>query len=276
MAAPRLGLPADTVKLQQRLLQMQKMEAVGELAGGIAHDFNNLLLVIRSYAEMLLEEMALPPLAHHHAQEIFAASKRAEDLTRELLAFSRKQILEIQPTNLNGTIDSAVPMLSRLVGKSIAVWVQLRPGLWPVQADAAQLEQVLVNLAANARDAMPKGGKLLLETTNLVIEDQHAAMPPGEYVMLAVSDTGVGIPKHVLPRIFEPFFTTKERGRGTGLGLASVYGIVKQSGGYIWAYSEAGYGTTFKIYMPRAAATQLTQENPVPVLAVRAASSSAS
>ncbi len=252
--------PEESGRLQERMLQAQKMEAVGELAGGIAHDFNNLLLVIRSYSEMLLEETELSPDARHHAQEIFTASQRGSDLTGELLAFSRKQTTEIQPTDLNKVIDSAVPMLSRLVGKSIAVWVQLPPELWPVQADAAQLEQVLVNLAANARDAMPRGGKLLLETSNVVIEDKHAAMPPGEYVMLAVSDTGLGIPRHVLPRIFEPFFTTKERGKGTGLGLASVYGIVKHSGGYIWAYSESGYGTTFKIYLPHTAAAAANPE----------------
>jgi signal transduction histidine kinase len=263
-------------RLQQRLLQLQKMEAVGELAGGIAHDFNNLLLVIRSYAEMLLEEVALPAHATHYAQEILAASRRASDLTRELLAFSRKQPLQMKPTSLNGVIDSAVPMLSRLVGKSIVVWVQSPPDLWPILADVAQLEQVLVNLAANARDAMPRGGKLLLETSNVAIEDKHAAMPRGEYVMLAVSDTGIGIPRHILPRIFEPFFTTKERGKGTGLGLASVYGIVKQSGGYIWVYSESGYGTTFKIYMPRAAAVSTTPEDSEMPLAVRAASNAGS
>jgi signal transduction histidine kinase len=268
--------PRENATLQQRLLQMQKMEAVGELAGGIAHDFNNLLLVIRSYAEMLLEEPALPQTAHHHVQEIFTASRRAADLTRDLLAFSRQQTLQMQPTSLTEVIDCAVPMLSHLVGKSIAVWVQLPPGLWPVQADATQLEQVLVNLAANARDAMPRGGKLLLETSNVVIEDKHAAMPPGEYVMLAVSDTGLGIPKHVLPRIFEPFFTTKERGKGTGLGLASVYGIVKQSGGYIWAYSEQGYGTTFKIYLPHAAAAKLTPASSEIQLAAHAAANSRS
>jgi signal transduction histidine kinase len=263
-------------RLQQRLLQLQKMEAVGELAGGIAHDFNNLLLVIRSYAEMLLEEIALPAHATHYAQEILAASRRASDLTRELLAFSRKQPLQMKPTSLNGVIDSAVPMLSRLVGKGIVVWVQSPPNLWPILADVAQLEQVLVNLSANARDAMPRGGKLLLETSNVAIEDKHAAMPRGEYVMLAVSDTGMGIPHHILPRIFEPFFTTKERGKGTGLGLASVYGIVKQSGGYIWAYSESGYGTTFKIYMPRAAAVSATTGDYEMPLAVRAASNAGS
>jgi signal transduction histidine kinase len=266
----------QAARFQQRLLQLQKMEAVGELAGGIAHDFNNLLLVIRSYAEMLLEEADLSPTARHHSGEILAASRRAEELTRELLAFSRRQPLQLKPTNLNGVIDGSVPMLSRLVGKGITVWVQLLPHLWPIQADAAQLEQVLVNLAANARDAMPHGGKFLLETTNVTIEDKHAAMPPGEYVLVAVSDTGLGIPHHVLPRIFEPFFTTKERGKGTGLGLASVYGIVKQSGGYIWAYSESGYGTTFKIYMPRATAVRLAPEDPIAKLSARRAANSAS
>ena len=275
-ATPEPAQADPSGRLQQRLLQLQKMEAVGELAGGIAHDFNNLLLVIRSYAEMLLEEVALPSHGTHYAQEILAASRRASDLTRELLAFSRKQPLQMKPTSLNGVIDSAVPMLSRLVGKGIVVWVQSPPDLWPVLADVAQLEQVLLNLAANARDAMPRGGKLLLETSNIVIEDKHAAMPRGEYVMLAVSDTGMGIPHHILPRIFEPFFTTKERGKGTGLGLASVYGIVKQSGGYIWAYSESGYGTTFKIYLPRAAAVSATPDNSEIPLAVRAASNAGS
>ena len=261
-------------QLQRRLLQLQKMEAVAELAGGIAHDFNNLLLVICSYAEMLVEEPGQSPAASHYAREIVGAAKRASQLNGELLAFSRRQPLQLKPTNLNSVIDSAVPMLSRLVGKNIAVWVQLPVDLWPIQADSSQLEQVLVNLAANARDAMPRGGKLLLETSNVKIEDQHAAMPPGEYVMISVSDTGLGIPKHVLPRIFEPFFTTKERGKGTGLGLASVYGIVKHSGGYIWAYSESGYGTTFKIYLPRAAAVIFAPEEPAPKLAARAASNS--
>ncbi len=263
-------------RLHQRLLQAQKMEAVGELAGGIAHDFNNLLLVIRSYAEMLLEDSGLPSTGRHYAREILAASHRAADLTRELLAFSRRESPLHQPTNLNGIIDNAVPMLSRLVGKSILVWVKLPPDLWPIQANTEQLEQLLLNLAANARDAMPRGGKLLFETSNTRIDGNQNAMPPGEYVLLAVSDTGTGIPKHILPRIFEPFFTTKRRGKGTGLGLASVYGIVKQSGGHIWAYSESGYGTTFKIYMPRAANAKLSPQEPEPQLATRAAAAGSS
>jgi signal transduction histidine kinase len=252
--------PGEGGRLQQRLVQLQKMEAVTELAGGIAHDFNNLLRVIRSDAEMVLEEKDLSSAVRHHNGEILAAARRAGELTRELLAFSRRSGLQLKPTSLNGVIDSSVPMLSRVVGKSISVWVQLLPDLWPVQADAAQLEQVLMNLASNARDAMPNGGKFLIETTNASIVDEHAAMPKGDYVALAVSDTGLGIPRHVLPRIFEPFFTTKERGKGTGLGLASVYGIVRQSGGHIWAYSESGYGTTFKIYLPRATAAALPPE----------------
>jgi signal transduction histidine kinase len=205
--------PGDADRFQQRMLQLQKMEAGGGLAGGIAHDFSNVLLVIRSYAEMRLEEAVLSPEYRHHVQKICAASQRARDLTRGLRAFSRKQTLMLQPTDLNSVIANAVPMLSRLVGKNIAVWVQLPRELWPIQADGAQLEPVLVNLAANARDAMSRGGKLLLETTNVTIQDQHAAMPAGDYVMLVVSDTGMGIPRQVLPRIFEPFFTTKERGK---------------------------------------------------------------
>ena len=161
-----------------------------------------------------------------------------------------------------------------MVGKNITVWVQLPRELWPIRADVGQLEQVLLNLAANARDAMPRGGKLLIETTNVTILEDHSGMHKGEYVMLAMSDTGQGIPPDVLPRIFEPFFTTKERGKGTGLGLASVYGIVKQSSGYIWAYSEPGYGTTFKIYLPRAVASGLTPENAIPKLLARAATNS--
>lgn len=255
--------PVDAAqKLHQRLLQAQKMEAVGELAGGIAHDFNNLLMVIRSYAEMILDDPALSAESNHNTQHILAASKKAVDLTRELLAFSRKQDLDPLPTDLNNLVNSAVPMLSRMVGKNIAVRVQLPRELWPIRADVGQLEQVLLNLTANARDAMPHGGKLLIETTNVAIEEEQAAMHKGEYVMLAVSDTGMGIPREILPRIFEPFFTTKERGKGTGLGLASVFGIVKHSGGYIWAYSEPGYGTTFKIYLPRLTATvALAPEN---------------
>lgn len=171
-------LPGQSRRLQERLLQLQKMEAIGELAGGIAHDFNNLLLVIRSYAEMLLEESVLPPPARHYAKEILAASQRAPGLTRELLAISRRETPEMRPTNLNGAIESAVPMLSRLVGKDIVVWVKLPTELWPVQANAEQLEQVLINLASNARDAMPRGGKLLLETSNTVRGRQTRSRAP--------------------------------------------------------------------------------------------------
>ena len=275
-AWPKTGTtPVDAAeKIHRRLLQAQKMEAVGELAGGIAHDFNNLLMVIRGYTEMLLEDHALSSSSSHHAQAILAASQKATLLTRELLAFSRKQPVELKPINLNLLVEHSVPMLSRLVGKNIMVWAQLPRDLWPIQADLGQMEQMLLNLSTNARDAMPNGGKLLLETSNVVIEQNQAAMQRGEYVMLAVSDTGQGIPRDVLPRIFEPFFTTKERGKGTGLGLASVYGIVKQSGGYIWAYSEAGYGTTFKIYLPRATAAQLSAKSAVPQLVACAAAAS--
>ena len=249
------------------------MEAVGELAGGIAHDFNNLLMVIRSYTEMLLDDPTLSAESTHNARRILAASKRAVDLTRELLAFSRKQDVDPTAADLNGLVNGAVPMLSRMVGKKITIQVQLPRELWPIRADIGQLEQVLLNLTANARDAMPHGGKLLIETTNVVIEEEQGAMRKGEYVMLAVSDTGQGIPREVLPRIFEPFFTTKERGKGTGLGLASVYGIVKHSGGYIWAYSETGYGTTFKIYLPRMVAAETTPATALPLRSFAAANS---
>lgn len=268
--------PVDAAeKLHQRLLQAQKMEAVGELAGGIAHDFNNLLMVICSYAEMLLDDSALSAESTRNTHQILSASKKAIDLTRELLAFSRKQDLAPTPTDLNNLLNSAVPMLARVVGKKVAIQVKLPHELWPIRADIGQLEQVLLNLSANARDAMPQGGKLLLETTNVVIEEGQGTMRQGEYVMLAVSDTGQGIPQEVLPRIFEPFFTTKERGKGTGLGLASVYGIVKHSGGYIWAYSETGYGTTFKIYLPRltAAAELVPDTVPTNLLALAATNS---
>ncbi len=258
-------------KLHQRLLQAQKMEAVGELAGGIAHDFNNLLMVIRSYTEMLLDDPTLSSDSSHNARRILVASKRAVDLTRELLAFSRKQDVDPSAADLNGLVNGAVPMLSRLVGKTITIQALLPRELWPVRIDVGQLEQVLLNLTANARDAMPHGGKLVIETTNVVIEEEQGAMRKGEYVMLAVSDTGQGIPREVLPRIFEPFFTTKERGKGTGLGLASVYGIVKHSGGYIWAYSETGYGTTFKIYLPRMVAAESLPEPRLPLRALAAA-----
>ena len=275
-ALPKPAAPsADAAeKLHQRLLQAQKMEAVGELAGGIAHDFNNLLMVMHGYTEMLLEDPTLSPESSRHAREILNTMQKASALTQELLAFSRKKPIEPKPTDLNRLVDNAVPLLSRLVGKNITVWVQLPRELWPIRVDVGQLEQVLLNLAANARDAMPRGGKLLIETTNVTIVEDHSGMRKGEYVMLAISDTGQGIPPDVLPRIFEPFFTTKERGKGTGLGLASVYGIVKQSSGYIWAYSEAGYGTTFKIYLPRAVAAGLTPENAIPKLLARAATNS--
>ena len=274
LPAQRIGPPpVDAAeKLHQRLLQAQKMEAVGELAGGIAHDFNNLLMVIRSYTEMLLDDPTLSPESTHNARRILAASKRAVDLTRELLAFSRKQEADPSAADLNGLVNGAVPMLSRMVGKKIAIQVQLSRELWPVRADIGQLEQVLLNLTANARDAMLQGGKLLIETTNVSVEEEQGAMRRGEYVMLAVSDTGQGIPREVLPRIFEPFFTTKERGKGTGLGLASVYGIVKHSGGYIWAYSEPGYGTTFKIYLPRMVAAGIALPATAPPRTMTAAS----
>jgi PAS domain S-box-containing protein len=244
--------------LEQQLRQSQKMEAVGRLAGGIAHDFNNLLMVISGYSEFLLERLGSEPQLRAPAQEIASAAERASSLTRQLLAFSRKQMLAPRIVNLNDVASENLKMLTRMIGEDIdLVWV---PGtsLWPVRADAGQVDQVIMNLAVNARDAMPSGGKLTIETSNVTLDEDyvrlHTPLRPGEYVMIAISDTGAGMDAETQSHIFEPFFTTKGT-KGTGLGLSTVYGIVKQSGGYIWVYSELGKGTTFKIYLPRVAAS---------------------
>ncbi|MGH9356469.1 MAG: ATP-binding protein, partial [Terriglobia bacterium] len=238
------------------LWHAQKNEAVGRLAGGVAHDFNNLVTVISGYSDLLL--MGLPkgdPL-RRNAEEVKKAGDRAASLTRQLLAFSRRQVLNPQILDLNAVISNIGGMLLRLIGEDIDLLNVLHPGVWPVKADPGQIEQVLVNLAVNARDAMPGGGKVTLETANVTLGSAQGMrheppMPPGHYVMIAVSDTGIGMDRETQNHIFEPFFTTKEEGKGTGLGLATVYGIVKQSGGYIWIYSEAGQGTTFKVFLPR-------------------------
>ena len=244
--------------LEQQLLHSQKMDAVGQLAGGVAHDFNNLLMVISSYAELLSDSIGGNAKAQHQAGEILKAARRAAGLTRQLLAFSRKQVLSPCIMDLNSVLADIGRMLPRLIGEDIQV--EIRPGasLWRVKADPVQIEQVIMNLAVNARDAMPRGGHLVLETSNEQLDEEyarwHVGVLPGEHVMLTVSDTGCGIPADILPHIFEPFFTTKELGKGTGLGLPTVYGIVKQSGGSIWVYSEVDHGTVFKVYLPRAAA----------------------
>ncbi len=245
--------------LEQQLRQSQKMEAVGRLAGGIAHDFNNLLMVISGYSEFLLERLGAEPHLRGPAQEIASASERASSLTRQLLAFSRKQMLAPRTIHLNDIATENLKMLNRMIGEDIDLVFVPSPNLWPVRADSGQIEQVIMNLAVNARDAMPSGGKFTIETTNVTLDEDyarlHAPLPAGDYVMIAISDTGVGMDPETQSHIFEPFFTTKGT-KGTGLGLSTVYGIVKQSGGYIWVYSEMGRGTTFKIYLPRVASAE--------------------
>ena len=242
-------------KLEAQLQQAQRMDAIGRLAGGVAHDFNNLLMVISSYAELMLDSIAGQHPLGRNVEEIMAASGRAADLTRQLLAFGRRQMQTLRVLDLNPVIQEISRMLPRLIGEDIQLTVLPGNNLGKVKADMVQVEQILMNLAANARDAMPQGGKLVIETANVHLDEaylqRHAIVPAGDYVRLAVTDSGNGIePKH-LAHIFEPFYTTKEEGKGTGLGLATVYGIVKQSGGFIWVYSEPGLGTTFKIYLPR-------------------------
>ena len=250
----------DRVNLERQLRRVQKMEALGQLAGGVAHDFNNMLTVIESYSAMLLSDRLVDDDARGDVEEILGAARRAASLTRQLLAFSRQQVMQPRVLNINDAIDDVERMLRRLIDANIEFRTKLAPGLHTVKADPTQIEQVLMNLVVNARDAMPDGGTITIETANVVLDASFAqrspAPKPGPYVMLAVSDTGTGIPTHVIDRIFEPFFTTKDVGRGTGLGLATVQGIVEQSGGHIWVYSEPHQGTTFKVYLPRAEETE--------------------
>jgi PAS domain S-box-containing protein len=260
--------------LETQLQQSRKMEAVGRLAGGIAHDFNNLLTIITGYTELALGRPKVPLEVRSDIERIENAAGRAAALVRQLLAFSRKQVLQPKTLDLNAIVVNMDKLLRRVIDDHIEMITSVQDGLGKVKADPAQVEQVIMNLVVNARDAMPKGGRLVLETSNVYLDSnyavEHVTVKPGEYVMLAVSDNGVGMNTETAAHIFEPFYTTKESGRGTGLGLSTVYGIVKQSGGYIWVYSEPGKGTTFKVYLPRAeeAVEQEVAKQP-PVIAGR-------
>lgn len=241
-------------RLEEQLQQSQKMEAVGKLAGGVAHDFNNLLTVIQGYSDLALANTDPGNLTYRQLEEVKKAASRAESITRQLLAFSRRQIIQPQNLDLNTVIRNLEKMLCRLIGEDIEMRTALKPDLGAIRGDPHQIEQVIINLAVNARDAMPRGGKLTLETDTVYLDQryasQHVDVWPGSYIMLAVSDNGCGMTKEIQSRIFEPFFTTKGIGEGTGLGLSMVYGIIKQNGGNITVYSEPGKGTVFKIYFP--------------------------
>ncbi|MFY9559437.1 MAG: PAS domain S-box protein [Terriglobales bacterium] len=240
-------------QLEEQFRQAQKMEAVGRLAGGVAHDFNNLLMVINGYTEVLLEELK-PGAMQQKVQSIQQAADRAATLTRQLLAFSRKQLLELKVVDVNTVISDMERLLRPLIGENIGLVTRLSPDAGRTRADAGQLEQVIMNLVVNAKDAMPEGGKITVQSSDVTVREnfrEHRFIQPGRYVVISVSDTGHGMDKETQSRVFEPFFTTKEKGKGTGLGLSTVYGIVKQSGGYVFPQSEPGAGTTFYIYLPR-------------------------
>jgi two-component system, cell cycle sensor histidine kinase and response regulator CckA len=250
--------------LEQQVRQVQKLEAVGRLAGGMAHDFNNVLVVIKLSTELMLRQITPDNPLSKPLLQVSNAADRAAALTRQMLAFGRQQMMQTRIINLNSVVSETSHMLRRVIGEDIQLVTKLCDKVDNSRLDPDQVAQVMLNLAVNARDAMPEGGTLHIETSNVELDDAytkaHPPVQPGRYVMLAVGDTGTGIDKSILPRIFDPFFTTKDVGKGTGLGLSIVYGIVKQSGGYIWVYSEPGHGTTFKLYFP---ATTAALEGPV-------------
>jgi signal transduction histidine kinase/ActR/RegA family two-component response regulator len=254
-------------KLQAQLVQAQKMEAMGQLTAGIAHDFNNMLTVIMGFAELMKLKMLPADPLNDFLDKILGSGRNAAELVRQLMAFSRQQVLQPRVVDLNQAVDSMHAMLRRIIGEHVALETHLGAHLWPVKVDPNQMEQVIVNLAVNARDAMPRGGRLTVVTSNLALDDDlflsHAVVRPGEYVVLSVSDTGSGMSAEVQSRLFEPFFTTKAQGKGSGLGLSMVYGIVQQSGGHIGVQSQVGRGTTFDIYLPR---SQEAAAAPAPVV----------
>ncbi len=260
---------ADRERLERQFYLAQKLETVGQLAGGIAHDFNNILTAIVGFGTLVAEQVSGNEAAARNVAEILSAADRASALTRQLLAFGRRQVLHPTRLNLKATVTALAEMLHRLIGEHIDLEIVCAENLPSILADQSQLESALVNLVVNARDAMPRGGRLVMEVAEVVLDDDycatHVGVRTGRYVRLSVSDNGVGMPLDIQARIFEPFFTTKEAGKGSGLGLATVYGIVKQSGGNIWVYSEAGVGTTFKLYLPVDSSDQPVVDHVEPV-----------